>query len=68
LAAEELVAHCERRLPGFMVPRYIEIRDQLPRTPTGRIQKFELRSEPIGQQTFDAGDRRASAGTVGPAT
>lgn len=49
-----LVAHCRRRLPDFMVPRYVEIRTQLPKTPTGRIQKFELRSEPLGSDHYDS--------------
>jgi crotonobetaine/carnitine-CoA ligase len=57
LAPEAVVEHCERRLPGFMVPRYVEIVDALPRTPTGRIQKFELRSRPLGQGHHDAGER-----------
>lgn len=67
LDAVELVAHCERRLPGFMVPRYVVIRDALPRTPTGRVQKFDLRDEPLGPDTHDAGDRRASAAPPPPA-
>ena len=36
------------RLPYFMIPRYIEAVDELPRTPTGRVQKFELRNREPG--------------------
>src|SRR5258706_921608 len=61
LTGAELVSHCERRLPGFMVPRYVEIMDALPRTSTGRIQKFELRSRPLGADHHDAGERGESA-------
>ena len=57
LTGGELVAHCERRLPPFMVPRYVEIVEALPKTPTGRIQKFELRDRPLGAGTHDAGER-----------
>ena len=57
LTASELVAHCERRLPPFMVPRYVEIVEALPKTPTGRIQKFELRDRPLGAGVHDAGER-----------
>lgn len=64
LTAEELVAHCERRLPGFMVPRYVEILDALPRTPTGRIQKYELRNAPLGPNHHDTGDRGDAARRV----
>jgi fatty-acyl-CoA synthase len=42
LTAEELVAHCRTRLPGFKVPKAVEFTD-LPRTSTGKIQKFVLR-------------------------
>lgn len=31
------------RMPHYMLPRYIEFRDELPRTPTGKIQKMHLR-------------------------
>jgi crotonobetaine/carnitine-CoA ligase len=64
LSPEQVVAHCERRLPGFMVPRYVEILDALPRTPTGRIQKYELRSRPLGPDHHDAGDRGEAARRV----
>jgi crotonobetaine/carnitine-CoA ligase len=61
LTGAELIAHCERRLPGFMVPRYVEILDVLPKTPTGRIQKFELRDRPLSAFHHDAGERGEAA-------
>ena len=39
---EELAKHCKSHLPGFKVPGAIEFGD-LPKTSTGKIQKFELR-------------------------
>ena len=45
------------RLPYFMVPRYIRIMDQLPKTPTAKVMKAELRTEGI---TADSWDREAS--------
>jgi crotonobetaine/carnitine-CoA ligase len=45
LAAEELVAYCEERLPRSMVPRYVEFVDALPRTPTDKIAKYRLREQ-----------------------
>jgi carnitine-CoA ligase len=48
LAPEELVAFCEQRMAGFMVPRYVELRTTLPLTETGRVHKFKLREEGIG--------------------
>lgn len=37
-------AWCEARLPSFAVPRYLQIVDALPRTPTEKVIKAELRS------------------------
>jgi crotonobetaine/carnitine-CoA ligase len=58
LTAEELLAFCVERLPEFMVPRYVEFRDELPRTPTGRIEKYRLREEGLGAGAHDRGDPR----------
>ena len=55
---DDLVAYCEQRMPDFMVPRFFEIRDELPRTPTGRVEKYRLREEGLGADAFDRGDRR----------
>ena len=41
--AEELVAHCRERLAGYKCPKRIEFVDGLPRTATGKLQKFRLR-------------------------
>ncbi|MFQ5477541.1 MAG: AMP-binding protein [Candidatus Binatia bacterium] len=44
LDPEEIVEHCAERLPGFMVPRYVEITDELlPRTHTDKVAKRRLR-------------------------
>ncbi|MGI9119319.1 MAG: AMP-binding enzyme [Acidimicrobiales bacterium] len=39
LGAEELHAFLRFRLPKFMVPRFVDIRPALPKTPTTRVQK-----------------------------
>jgi len=41
--AEEIIAHCRSLLPGFKVPRAVRF-GELPKTSTGKIQKFELRA------------------------
>lgn len=41
------------RMARFMVPRYVEIVDQLPKTPTQKVRKFELRSSGVGPSTWD---------------
>jgi fatty-acyl-CoA synthase len=39
---EDIVAHCKLHLAGFKVPRAV-VFGELPKTSTGKIQKFELR-------------------------
>ncbi len=41
----ELIAYLQTHIARFKVPRAIEFVDQLPRTSTGKIQKFELREK-----------------------
>jgi crotonobetaine/carnitine-CoA ligase len=40
---EEISAWATERLPGFLNPRYVRIMPQLPMTPSGKVQKAELR-------------------------
>jgi benzoate-CoA ligase family protein len=40
----ELRAGLHARLPGYKVPRWIEFVDDLPKTATGKIQRFALRA------------------------
>ena len=42
--AEDIVAHCKQHLAGFKVPRAV-VFGELPKTSTGKIQKFELRKQ-----------------------
>jgi acyl-CoA synthetase (AMP-forming)/AMP-acid ligase II len=48
LNAEELIAHCRTRLAGFKCPKRVDFVESLPRTATGKLQKFKLR-EPFWQ-------------------
>jgi carnitine-CoA ligase len=43
LTREDLQQYCEANLPRYMVPRYIEILPELPRTPVGKVDKEQLR-------------------------
>jgi crotonobetaine/carnitine-CoA ligase len=55
-ATIELTALCEflvKRMPYYMVPRYIRIVDALPKTPTQKVQKAQLRSEGVTTDTWD---------------
>ncbi|MFF3874566.1 AMP-binding protein [Streptomyces sp. NPDC001978] len=44
LTEQELVDFLTSRVPRFMIPRYVEFIDALPKTPTGKVRKVELRS------------------------
>ena len=52
----ELTAYLVERLPYFMVPRYLAFADDLPRTPTQKVQKHRLRAGGI----VNAWDREAA--------
>jgi fatty-acyl-CoA synthase len=57
ITAEELIAHCREKLAHYKCPTTIELRDGLPRTATGKLQKFRLR-EPY----WEGKDRLVSGG------
>jgi crotonobetaine/carnitine-CoA ligase len=50
---EDLLAHCIENIPYFAVPRYIEVLDVLPRTPSGRVEKYRLRDAGVTAATWD---------------
>ncbi len=41
---QELIDHCRAKLAHFKCPTKIEIRSELARTATGKLQKFKLRA------------------------
>jgi crotonobetaine/carnitine-CoA ligase len=49
----DVATFCSEHLPYFAVPRYIEFVTDLPRTPTGRVQKFLLRERGVTAETWD---------------
>ncbi len=46
-SAEDVITHAREHLPRFAVPRFVRILDALPKTETGKIQKFQLKREGI---------------------
>lgn len=53
LEPTEIWAWCEARMPAFMVPRYLEAIHELPRTPTEKVRKKQLREQGVGPHTWD---------------
>ncbi len=54
LTKEEVIAHCRKLLAGFKVPKVVVFRE-LPKTSTGKIQKFMLREEAGSASAIDPG-------------
>jgi amino acid adenylation domain-containing protein len=42
LTQAEVLTHCQRYLEDFMVPKHVEFRNELPKTPSGKTIKSEL--------------------------
>jgi carnitine-CoA ligase len=53
LSNEELCHWSIENIPYYAVPRYYEQRAQVPRSPLGRIMKYELRADGVTAATFD---------------
>lgn len=60
LDPDELLAYCEDRLPRFMVPRYVEFVEALPRTPTDKVAKYRLKERGEHGLTPTTWDRDAA--------
>ncbi|KAL6629728.1 hypothetical protein ACP70R_029493 [Stipagrostis hirtigluma subsp. patula] len=45
VSAEEVIAFCRARLPRYMAPRTVVFVEELPKTATGKVQKFALREQ-----------------------
>jgi crotonobetaine/carnitine-CoA ligase len=49
----ELLAFCADRLPYYALPRFVVSAAELPRTATGKIEKYRLREQGITPDTVD---------------
>ena len=49
----ELIEFLMLRLAHFMIPRYLRLMPSLPKTPTNKIKKTELREEGVTADTWD---------------
>lgn len=43
LTKEDVIAFCKDNLTGYKVPKHVEFRDELPKTPIGKILRKDLR-------------------------
>ncbi|MBT4159845.1 MAG: AMP-binding protein [Gammaproteobacteria bacterium] len=51
--AAELFTNLCKTVPRHAVPRFLRLKEELPRTPTQRIQKYKLRDEGITSDSYD---------------
>jgi crotonobetaine/carnitine-CoA ligase len=49
----DLVAFCETTMARHMVPRYVDIVDALPKTPTEKVEKYRLAARGLTTTTWD---------------
>ena len=45
LTAPQVLAHCRENLTGYKLPKYVEFRNELPKSNVGKILRRELRDE-----------------------
>ncbi len=60
LTREDVLDHCRRWLPSYMVPDVVEFREALPRTSTGKVDRVGLARE--RHELESAGDGRWNKG------
>lgn len=48
VAPDEIIAHCRQHLAAFKVPKYVVLAESLPKNPSGKILKRQLRDEHAG--------------------
>ncbi|MBU8808184.1 AMP-binding protein [Mycolicibacterium goodii] len=53
LTAADVIAWCDKVLPRYAVPRYIEFVAELPKTATGKVRKNVLRHAPASAARWD---------------
>jgi acyl-CoA synthetase (AMP-forming)/AMP-acid ligase II len=45
LPEKQVLKYCAANMETFMVPKYIEFMDSLPKTPNGKIDKKQLKAK-----------------------
>jgi len=53
LDLKDLIQHCADNMAYFMVPRYIDLVEDIPRTGTFRVQKTNMKMQGVTDRTWD---------------
>ena len=59
IAEEDAVAHCAALVAPYKVPRSVEFRDELPRTPVGKVRRRQLVDEVLAARAPDEPVRKS---------
>jgi crotonobetaine/carnitine-CoA ligase len=63
VSAQEVWEWCEGRVPSFAIPRFVRFIAALPKTPSEKVKKADLRGDGVTEDTFDrAGSTTTSRG------
>lgn len=54
LTPADILRHCASVMPYFMVPRFIDIVDSVPRTATAKVEKYRIRTAGLTENTWDS--------------
>lgn len=57
LDPERLIAWCAQRMARHMLPRYVDVVPELPKTPTEKVEKHRLAGRGVTASTWDRGPR-----------
>lgn len=60
---EEMIEFCAQQMAYYMVPRYLEFVDELPKTPSEKIEKYKLKQS-AAQRSGQLWDREAAGITI----
>lgn len=47
--ADEVIAHCKQQMTAYKVPKQVILRDELPKSPIGKVLRKELRAEALAE-------------------
>jgi long-chain acyl-CoA synthetase len=47
----QIIAHCKQQLTSYKVPKQIEVRDELPKSPVGKVLRKDLKAQAAAQTT-----------------
>ena len=53
LDLKDLMQHCADNMAYFMVPRYVDAVEDIPRTGTLRVQKSDMKKQGVTDRTWD---------------